>query len=100
MNFDCKKIALFVGGTVFGSAGIKLLTSEDAKKAYTHATAAVLRMKDCVMATANLVQENCGDILAEAKDINEKRAAAAEQVVEDAEAAEEAAETAEPAAEE
>ena len=88
MNFDCKKIALFAGGALFGSAGIKLLTSKDAKKAYTHATAAVLRMKDSVMETANLVEENCGDILAEAKDINEARAAAAEQVVDAAEPAE------------
>ena len=88
MNLDWKKAALFAGGTLFGSAGIRLLTSKDAKKAYTHATAAVLRMKDSVMETANLVQENCGDILADAKDINEARAAAAEQVVETAEAAE------------
>lgn len=32
MNFDCKKIALFAGGALFGSAGIKLLTSKDAKR--------------------------------------------------------------------
>ena len=88
MNMDWKKVALFAGGTLFGSAGIKLLTSKDAKKAYTHTTAAVLRMKDCVMETVNLVQENCGDILADAKDINEARAAAAEQIVETEEAAE------------
>lgn len=77
--FDWKKVALFVGGTAFGSAGIKLLTSKDAKKVYTHATAAVLRMKDCVMQTVNQAQENCGDILAEAKEINENRAAEAEK---------------------
>ena len=93
--FNYKKTALFVGGALFGSAGIKLLTSKDAKKAYTQVTAAVLRMKDCVMATANLVQENCGDILGEAKDINEARAAASEQVVESCEASDESAEAAE-----
>ena len=75
---DMKKVALFVGGTLFGSAGFKLLSSKDAKKAYTHTTAAVLRMKDSVMTTVNNVQENASDILADAKDINEKRAAAAE----------------------
>ena len=32
---DVKKIALFVGGVVFGSAGFKLLSSSDAKKVYT-----------------------------------------------------------------
>lgn len=47
MEINWKKAALFAGGTLFGSAGIKLLTSKDAK------------------------------------DINEARAAAAEQVVED-----------------
>lgn len=72
------KIALFVGGTLFGSAGIKLLTSKDAKKAYTHTTAAVLRCKEQVMRDVELVQENCSDILADAKAINEQRAAAAE----------------------
>ena len=35
-----KNIALFVGGSLFGSAGIKLLGSKDAKNAYTHAAAA------------------------------------------------------------
>ena len=82
------RLACFVGGTLFGSVGMKLLTSKDAKKAYTHITAAGLRMKDSVMETANLVQENCGDILADAKDINEARAAATEQVVDAAEPAE------------
>lgn len=76
------KVAAFVGGALFGSAGIKLLTSKDAKKVYTHATAAVLRVKDCVMDTATQVQENCGDILADAKAINEARAAAEERYVE------------------
>ncbi len=73
-----KNIALFVGGSLFGSAGIKMLSSKDAKNVYTHTTAAVLRMKDCVMTTVNTVQENAADILASAKDINEQRAAEAE----------------------
>ncbi|MDO4175587.1 MAG: DUF6110 family protein [Eubacteriales bacterium] len=78
--FDWKKTAIFAGGVLFGSAGIKVLTSKDAKKVYTHSTAAVLRMKDCVMENVTKVQENCNDILADAKDINETRAAAEEQV--------------------
>ena len=88
MKLDWKKFALLAGGTLFGSAGIKLLSSKDAKKAYTHATAAVLRMKDSVMETVTVVQENCGDILADAKDINEARAAAEAQANELAETAE------------
>ena len=43
--FDTKKLALFLGGVVFGSAGFKVLSSKDAKKVYTQTTAAVLRMQ-------------------------------------------------------
>lgn len=86
-----KKIALFAGGALFGSAGIKILSSDDAKKVYTQCTAAALRGKDCVMKTVTAVQENAGDIYADAKAINEERAAEKEAaVVEDA--AKEAAE--------
>ena len=67
-------VSLFAGGVLFGSAGFKLLSSKDAKKAYTHATAAALRMKESVMGTVTSVQENAADILASAKEINEERA--------------------------
>ena len=80
-----KKLALFLGGVVFGSAGFKVLSSKDAKKVYSQTTAAVLRMKDCTMQTVNKVQEEAGDILADAKEINEQRSAAeAAAVIEDA----------------
>ena len=82
---DPKNLGLFVGGLLFGTAGLKILSSKDAKKVYTHCTAAVLRAKDCVMQTATQVQENAEDILAEAKQINEDRAAEdAANVMEDA----------------
>ena len=70
-----KKLGIFAGGVLFGTAGVKLLSSKDAKKVYTNCTAAVLRAKDSVMKTASTVQENAEDILAEAKQINEERAA-------------------------
>ena len=70
-----KKIGLFAGGVLFGTAGVKILSSKDAKKVYTNCTAAALRAKDCVMKTATTMQENAEDILAEAQQINEKRAA-------------------------
>ena len=69
------KLALFAGGTLFGSFGIKLLSSKDAKKAYVHAMAAGLRMKDSVMQSVTTVQENASDILASAKELNEELAA-------------------------
>lgn len=68
-----EKLAVFAGGVLFGTAGLKVLGSKDAKKAYTHGTAAVLRAKDCLMKTTTKVQENAEDILAEAKQINEER---------------------------
>lgn len=73
---DClnwKKAGLFLGGVLFGTAGVKILGSNDAKKFYINSLAAGLRAKDCVMATATNIQENAEDIMAEAKEINEKR---------------------------
>ena len=57
---NVKKVAIFVGGMLFGSAGFKILASKDAKKVYTQTTAAVLRMKDCTMETVSRVQEEAG----------------------------------------
>lgn len=80
------KLGLFAGGVLFGTAGIRILSSRDAKKVYTHATAAVLRAKEGVMTTVTTLRENCGDILADAKAINEERAAAAcEEIADTAE---------------
>ena len=73
--FKLKNLGIFAGGVLFGTAGVKLLSSKDAKKVYTHCTAAVLRAKECVMDTVTSVQENAEDILAEAKQINEEREA-------------------------
>ena len=83
-DFKFKKSGLFAAGVLFGTAGIKILTSKDAKKLYTGCTAAVLRAKDCIMKTATNLQENAEDIFAEAKEINEERAAV-EEAVEDVE---------------
>ena len=77
------KIGLFAAGVLFGTAGIKVLGSKDAKKVYT--TAAALRAKECVMTTVTTIKENANDILTDAKEINEQRAAdAAAEVIEDA----------------
>ena len=91
-----KKTGVFAAGVLFGTAGIKVLSSKDAKKVYTNCTAAVLRAKECVMNTVSTVQENAGDIYAGAKEINEERAAKAEAEA-FADAEEEAAEKTETA---
>ena len=74
-SLKLNNLALFAGGVLFGTAGVKILSSKDVKKVYVEGTAAVLRARDCVMKTAETVQENAEDILAEAKQINERRAA-------------------------
>ena len=80
---------LFAAGVLFGTAGIKVLSSKDAKKVYTHTTAAVLRAKDSVMETVTTVRENAEDIYADAKAINQQRAQQeADAVIEDASEAE------------
>ena len=77
-KIDIKKTGIFAAGVLFGTAGVKVLGSKDAKKVYTNCTAAALRAKDCVMKTATTIQENAEDIYAEAQQINEERAAAEE----------------------
>ncbi len=78
------KLGFFALGTLFGLEGIKLLSGKDAKKAYTHCTAAVLRARDSVLDQVTVLRENCTDIYEDAKAINEERAAG-----QDADAAEE-----------
>ena len=73
-KIDRKHMGIFAAGVLFGTAGIKILSSKDAKKVYTHGTAAALRAKDFCMKTAAAVQENAEDIYAEAVQINEERA--------------------------
>ncbi len=72
-KIDKAKTGIFAAGVLFGTAGVKVLASKDAKKLYTQCTAAVLRGKDSVMKTTATLKENCGDIYADAKDINEER---------------------------
>ncbi|MCH1984499.1 DUF6110 family protein [Ruminococcus sp. OA3] len=93
INF--KKTGIFAAGVLFGTAGIKLLSSKDAKKVYTNCTAAVLRAKECVMKTATTVQENAEDIYTEAKQLNEDRMT--EEEIDDAKTDAEGPETAEEA---
>lgn len=82
--FKAKRIATFAAGVLFGTAGVKLLGSKDAKKCYVNCLAAGLRARDCVMNTAVTIQENAEDILAEAKEINRQREEeAAEEVVDE-----------------
>lgn len=88
-----KHAGLFAAGVLFGTAGLKILGSKDAKKVYAHTTAAVLRAKDCVMHAVTTIRENAEDVYADAKDINETRGEAeAAEIIEDTSAQEAAVE--------
>ena len=50
------KLGLFAGGALFGTGGVAILSSKDAKKVYTECTAAVLRGKDCVVKQAKAAE--------------------------------------------
>ena len=73
-KIDVKKTGIFAAGVAFGTAGIKILSSKDAKKVYTNCTAAVLRAKESVMKTATNIQENAEDIYEETTDVEEDTA--------------------------
>lgn len=94
---DKKNTGIFTAGLLVGTAGLKLLKSQDAKNVYTNCTAAALRVKDCVMNVVTNIQAEAEDIYAAAQEKNEERAAkaaekevaeviigGAEEVVEDA----------------
>lgn len=72
MKFDFGKLGLFAGGVLFGTAGLKILSSREARKVYTYSTAAALRAKEEIMTKVTTIKENAEDIFADAKDINEK----------------------------
>jgi len=43
-KINWKKVGLFASGTLFGTAGIKVLASDDAKKVYTNCTLTVQQL--------------------------------------------------------
>ena len=80
-----KHLGLFAAGVLFGTAGLKILGSKEAKNVYAHTTAAVLRAKDSVMQAVTAVREGADDVYADAKAINDRRAEeASAQVIENA----------------
>ena len=79
--FMYDKLWYFVGGVVFGTVGIKILSTKDAKKVYVKLAAAGLRGKEYMMDTIANVQEVANDILAEAKEVNEERKRQEEEII-------------------
>ena len=61
-----KHLGLFAAGVLFGTAGLKILSSKEAKAVYAHTTAAVLRAKDCVMQTVTTIREGEAETIEDA----------------------------------
>ena len=103
MSFKYAHLGLVAGGALLSTLGVRIVRSKEAKKLYTHCTAAVLREKDHIMEFVTDVQDDCSDILADAKELNEQYADESAQIIEDraakrkAKAAEKAAAEAQPA---
>lgn len=83
-----KHIGIFVAGTLAGNYGAEVLGNDKAKKVYTEVAAVALRVKEEVLKTTTVLQENATDILEDAKALNEARvdktvSEVAEEVFED-----------------
>ena len=63
----------FLGGTLFGSVGLKALGSKDAKKVYSKVISYGLDAKDSIMETADGLKEGWDDVYAEAKELKADR---------------------------
>ena len=64
-----KKSSVFAGGVLFGSLGLKLLASKDAKHVYAKAVATSYKLKDGIDAAVSTVKQHADDVLEEAKDL-------------------------------
>ena len=64
-----KKSSLFVGGVLFGSLGLKVLASKEAKHVYAKAVATSYKLKDGVNAAVSQVKQHADDVLEEANDL-------------------------------
>ena len=82
MRWRWGRIGLFCGGALASTLGVRILRSRDAKKVYAFALSALLREKDYIMDGVTEFREECGDVLADAKERNERLAEEREQVIE------------------
>jgi len=82
MNHKTKHGLLIAGGFLLGTAGVKALTSNTAKKVYVQGVAKGLQAKSCYENIVEQAKSQADDIVAEAKYIS------CNQPAEDAPAAE------------
>ena len=63
-----KKSSLFLGGVAFGTLGLKILASKEAKKGYAKA----YKLKDELDASVSVVKQHGDDVLQDAKYLYEQ----------------------------
>ena len=66
-----KKSSLFLGGVAFGTLGLKVLASKEAKKGYSKALAKAYKLKDGLDASVSVVKQH-DDVLQDAKYLYEQ----------------------------
>lgn len=67
-----KTPGVFAGGVVFGTVGLKLLSSKDAKKGYSVVLSKLYKAKDGVEGTISNIKQHADDVVADAKDLYDK----------------------------
>ena len=63
---------VFAGGVAFGTVGLKLLSSKDAKKGYSVVLSKLYKAKDEVEGTISNIKQHADDVVADAKDLYDK----------------------------
>ena len=61
----------FIGGVAFGTLGLKVLASKQAKKFYSKTIATGYKAKDSIDETISNIKQHADDVLADAGDIYE-----------------------------
>ena len=61
----------FIGGVAFGTLGLKVLASKEAKKFYAKTIATGYKAKDSIEETISSIKQHADDVLADAGDIYE-----------------------------
>ncbi|MGT2771971.1 DUF6110 family protein [Streptococcus marimammalium] len=68
-----KSSGLFVGGVLFGTVGLKLLSSKNAKAKYAKVIAKSYQVKDELDSSLSVVKQHTDDVLADAREIYEAK---------------------------
>ena len=64
-----KTPSVFLGGVAFGTVGLKLLASKEAKKGYATVLAKTYKAKDSLDAMVSTVKQHADDVVADAHEL-------------------------------